>query len=86
MSKITNIENLRDDQIQVYEDLRDGKMGLREAKERANVAGKILSTAKVQLEYNVYMRSKARIPFLETEGFKPEPEPEQTKKVKKAKK
>lgn len=63
---IKNITELRLDLMNVYSALKDGDIGLREAKERANVAGKILSSAKLQLEYNAYTKSDAKIPFLES--------------------
>lgn len=63
--KITTIEELRQDLLENYDKLRLGEIGLREAKERANTAGKILNSAKLELEYNVYIKSKTRIPFLE---------------------
>lgn len=62
---INTANDLRGDLLIVYQSLRDGDIGLREAKERANVAGKILSSAKLQLEYNAYTKSDAKIPFLE---------------------
>jgi len=63
--KIKNVEDLRNDLLEVYEGLRDGQLGLREAKGRSSTAGKILSSAKLQLEYNAYTKSDATIPFLE---------------------
>lgn len=64
--KVNNITDLRNDLLDVYACLRDGSIGLREAKERSNAAGKILSSAKLQLEYNAYTKSDAKIPFLES--------------------
>lgn len=63
--KIINIQDLRDSLLEVYDKIRNGKIGIREAKENANVAGKIISTAKLQLEYNAYMKTQSPIPFLE---------------------
>jgi hypothetical protein len=63
--KIVNIQDLRDSLLEVYDKIRTGKIGIREAKENANVAGKIISTAKLQLEYNAYMKTQSRISFLE---------------------
>lgn len=60
----SNVTNLRKDLITVYEELRAKKIGISEASEAANVAGKIISTAKVQLEYNKYCGSKEAIGFL----------------------
>ena len=63
--KIVNIQDLRDSLLEVYDKIRTGKIGIREAKENANVAGKIISTAKLQLEYNAYMKTQSKISFLE---------------------
>lgn len=62
--KITNVVELRDSLLDVYNKIQDGKIGLREAKEHANIAGKILSSAKLQLEYNAYMKTQSVIAFL----------------------
>jgi hypothetical protein len=60
-----NVTELRDDLIQVYNDLREGKIGIQEAKERANVSGKIISSAKTQMEYNKMTgNNKSEIAFL----------------------
>ena len=63
--KITNVVELRNDLLDVYDQIRNGKIGIREAKENANVAGKIISTAKLQLEYNAYMKTSSKIDFLD---------------------
>lgn len=65
MSKVTNVVELRESLLEVYDKLRDGEMGIREAKEQANVAGKIIQSAKLQVEYNAYMKSQATIAFLD---------------------
>ena len=64
MAKVTNIVELRNSLLDVYDGLRDGKMGIREAKEQANVAGKIIQSAKLQVEYNAYMKTQSPIEFL----------------------
>jgi len=67
MSKETkqmNVKELRDDLIKTYQQLRNGSIGLNEAKQLSNVAGKIMGTAKTQLEYNKYAQSKEKIEFL----------------------
>lgn len=66
-SKTTNVEQLRNNLLDTYDQLRAGTIGLREAKEQANVAGKILSSSKQQLEYNAMMKSGKPIPFFETD-------------------
>lgn len=50
---ICNNTTLRHDLQDCYNQLRKGKMGLREAKEYANLAGKMISSAKAQLDYNI---------------------------------
>jgi hypothetical protein len=60
-----NITQLRDDLLKHYKDLVEGSLDIKTAKEISNTAGKILSSAKVQLEYNVYTGNKNKIKFLE---------------------
>ena len=61
-----NVVDLREDLISVYERLKNGQIGISEAKEQANVAGKIMSTAKAQMEYNKLTgNNKTKIQFLE---------------------
>lgn len=62
-----NVLDLRNDLIKVYEDLRSGSIGNDEAKQAANVAGKIMSTCKSQMEYNKMTQSKKKINFLDVE-------------------
>ena len=50
---VNNNTTLRADLQDCYNQLRSGKIGLREAKEIANMAGKIVSSAKAQLDYNI---------------------------------
>jgi len=59
-----NITQLRSSLIETFNSLRAKEIGLNEAKELANTAGKIVSTAKVQLEYNKWCGSKKEINFL----------------------
>lgn len=65
MKEVKTNTDLRNAMLEVFNDLKKGKIGIRESKERANVAGKILSSAKLQLEYNAYTKSDAKIDFLE---------------------
>ena len=63
-----NVKTLRDDLIKAYSGLRSGKIGISEAKSLANMAGKIMSTAKVQMEFNKMTgNNKRNIRFLESE-------------------
>jgi len=63
--KIMNVTELREQLVDVFNKLRAKEIGVSEAKELANVAGKIVSSAKTQLEYNRYCGSKNSIKFLE---------------------
>ena len=49
---VSNNTSLRHDLQDCYNQLRRGEIGLREAKEIANMAGKLVASAKAQLDYN----------------------------------
>ena len=66
MAQIENVVQLRNDLIQIYQGVKTKKIGLKEAKELTNTAGKILSSAKLELEYKSYTGQKDKIEFLET--------------------
>jgi len=66
MEKIENIRDLRDDLIQLYEDLKEKRIGLKEVKELTNTAGKIMNSAKLELEYRSFVGNKEEILFLKT--------------------
>lgn len=59
-----NITALRDELLEMFDGLKAGKVKLPQAKEINNTAGKVIGTAKVQLEYAKLTGSKATIPFL----------------------
>lgn len=62
-----NILDLRNDLIKAYEDLKAGKLTLREAKEQSNIAGKIMNSATTQMKYNIYSKRQTKIKFLEVD-------------------
>lgn len=62
-----NVTQLRDDLLKIYNELREGKIGISEAKELSNVSGKIISTAKTQMEYNKMCGRDKPIKFLESD-------------------
>lgn len=64
-TQIRNISDLIKDLSGAYELLRDRKMELSEAKEVANLGGKLIKAASIQLKYNQYMKVSDKIPFLE---------------------
>ena len=60
-----NMNDLRDDQVNIYMEMREGKIGQSEAKTLATIAGRIISSTKTQMEYNKMSQSKKKIAFLE---------------------
>lgn len=60
----TNATELRKDLLTVYDQLRAGKIQPKDAKEINNTAGKIIASAKVQLEYAQLRDEKPEIDFL----------------------
>ena len=61
-----NVTQLRDELAEVFDDLRVGAIKPKEAGELANVAGKMINSAKIQLEYHALRKSTPDIPFLES--------------------
>ena len=59
-----NIRELRIDLSENYEKMKNKEMDLKMGKELANTAGKIISSLKIELEYNSMMGIKNRIDFL----------------------
>lgn len=64
--EIKTMSDLIKDLSNAYESLREHKLGLNEAKEISNIAGKLIKGASVQLKYNQYMKTADEIPFLES--------------------
>lgn len=63
---INNNRTLRADLLECYNQLRLGKIGIKEAREIANIAGKAVSSAKAQLDYNAMIGAGQRtIDFFE---------------------
>lgn len=60
-----NVKQLREELISIFGDLKSDKLDVKKAKELVNCAGKILTTAKLQVNYNQLMDKKERIDFLE---------------------
>ena len=63
--KPANINELRDALLDSFGDLLSGNMRAIDAKERSNMAGKIINSAKIQLEYQVAAKREPSINFLE---------------------
>ncbi|WP_396141063.1 hypothetical protein [Flavobacterium sp.] len=62
-----NIKDLRDSLVESFGELKAGKLKNKDAKELTNLAGKIIMTAKTELDYNKYMKTEKRIDFFETD-------------------
>lgn len=62
---INNIQDLTNHLVKNYEKLCSGELEAKEAKEISNMAGKIIGSAKVNLEYNKQMDYKRKISFLD---------------------
>jgi hypothetical protein len=60
-----NVSELRDSLSQVYAELRSGAIKAKDAAELANLAGKMINSAKVQVEYHALRKDKPSIPFLD---------------------
>lgn len=62
-----NIKDLRDSLLESFEELKNGKLKTKEAKEITNMSGKIIMSAKVEMDYNKLMKTDRRIDFLEVD-------------------
>jgi hypothetical protein len=60
-----NVSELRDQLSQVFADLRGGGLKHTDASELANIAGKMINSAKVQLDYYALTKQTKSIPFLD---------------------
>ena len=63
---MTTITDIRNDLIKVFNGLRDGTMEAKDAFEVNNTAGKIISSAKVQLAYAALRGERPDIEFLKS--------------------
>ena len=62
------ISDVRDQLAEIFEDLRNKDIKPNEADSLANIAGKMIASAKVQLDYYALTKTKADIPFLDNES------------------
>jgi hypothetical protein len=62
-----NVTQLRDELAEVFDLLMVGDIKPKEAGELANVAGKMINSAKVQLEYYTLRKETPTIDFLKGE-------------------
>jgi hypothetical protein len=69
-----NVTELRDQLSQVFTDLRTGDVKHTDAAELANIAGKMINSAKVQLDYYALRKEAPNIDFLKSNDAKEEAE------------
>ncbi len=62
---MNNAHNLRTELADVFAKLRAGEIKPNEAAELANLAGKMISSSKVQVEYYALRKEAPHIPWLE---------------------
>lgn len=65
---MNNVNELRTELADVFEKLRDGIIKPSEAAELANLAGKMISSAKVQVEYFALRKEEPNIKFLKDDS------------------
>lgn len=63
-----NVEALRAELATVFSGLKAGTIKPGEAAELANVAGKMINSAKVQVEYYALRKESPQIPFLDADA------------------
>lgn len=59
-----NVEELRAELSSVFDGLKNGTIQHKDAAEFANLAGKMINSAKVQIEYFALREESPNIPFL----------------------
>lgn len=60
-----NIEDLRNELSGLFDMIKQNTIDQKMAKEMNSTAGKIIGTAKVQLDYNKQVKNNKKIDFLE---------------------
>lgn len=68
---MNSITELRDSLVTMFNEIKSGSVGVKQAKEMNNTAGKIINSLKVQLEYAELRKEPPKIPFLDTEPQSP---------------
>lgn len=69
-----NATELRSELAKVFADLKSGAIKPKEAAELANLAGKMINSAKVQVEYHALIGDKPHIEFLYSKDRPPQQE------------
>ena len=63
-----NMTELRDRLAEVFNQLESGDIDAKKATEFANIAGKMINSAKVQVEYYALKKEAPCIGFLDSQG------------------
>ena len=66
-----NVEELRTHLAQVFSGLQNGTVTHKNASELANLAGKMINSAEVQVEYYALRKEAPVIPFLHVNSVTP---------------
>ena len=64
IKQVKTITDLRNNLAEVFVSLRNGGTELDEAEVLANVAGKMINSARTQIEYSIARNEKPYVPFL----------------------
>jgi hypothetical protein len=64
VKQVKTITDLRNNLAEVFVSLRNGKTEIDEAEVLANVAGKMINSARTQIEYSIARNEKPYVPFL----------------------
>lgn len=59
-----NIKEVRKELCDAFNDLRNGGLEVKQASEMSNMAGKIINSLKVEIEYAALRKEKPDIDFL----------------------
>lgn len=70
VSRIKNLHELGSDLLEVYTQLRNGQMEPTTARSLAGVAGKVIDSLKVQIEYNSKKHLIDKVQLLEHKNGK----------------
>jgi hypothetical protein len=67
MAKAKNMTELRDQYLDIFEDSKKGLIRPADLKEKVNLFGKVVASAKVQLEQKVFLKEDTGVDFLKDE-------------------
>jgi len=60
---MNNIKDVRKELCKAFEDIRTGELDVKRGAEMSNIAGKIINSLKVQLEYSSLRKESPSIDF-----------------------